>query len=1154
VSRSTGAAPTAPLSHPVAQRLGNQALQHLLRAHALQPKLTVSRPDDVYEQEAERVADEVMRMPEPTAGTPNCSAANGAARVQRRCSSCAEELAHDPGQEEPIATEPLRLGATLQREMSPDDGTLVRRKPDQDAEPQVGPQIEADINALAGRGRPLPEAIRSFMEPRFDADFSAVRVHTDARAGELARGVSAQAFAVGRDIVFGAGHYAPETAGGRRLLAHELVHVVQQGAAGPPRVQRHNAADPRLPASQAEAFAFAAAANTEIQNALTRLPTRSVPAASARIASNVPALVAQEGITLRPLTPRHDSAAGAADIQFFHGSTSYAGGVTLPAIATHHISADSKTISIRARDHADVDNRLLAFEIDDLVELAVLEAGERLATRSTTTLTVFERYRARFNAMVLNDPMFTITDQFDPTLSTHGPRSTGARAIFDEIYASDPTFRTAYDANTGGIKERVDSYMGPESLNPLASPGLQRLRAAFFPFTVPVTATATYNALRSAVQTASATLTTEDRTAVEQSNAWQRLLNDHVTTAARRQELRTIIATPPAAPAAAAPVVAAPVIPPAVGAVTPQQFVDSVFLAGPSAPVPAIERDVAVTLTPQSGVANPGAAVSSQITIAQAAQVSGSAVSPTSPWPNGATTGVAFTPQILVSTGAALDAQLALTGGPAPTNPIPPVHFTIDDQRQSNFITAWEPELQFNTGLFQDVFVPGSSSVRYISGGQQFGLVGTIPNAPFENPRLTLSIEGQVLRGGTSIAGPQTTPWPAGADRTATVLLAFTPPSPFPVSGLDNLDVQFRLRDASNSVIDTRTINVDVGPEATYTQAQAEAAWQDDFDFFHTDTPSLLDHMVASGESRRMAFADMVRNGLLTLHPMIVRHDSAAYVTQFNAGTPDPTRHAWLVNTPPYNAMPLPAAMDPTHTHVAPTSWAAMSNLSFTAVPGPFVCLNRTDDVSTGHTRDVDTQMMLAVHEAVHEFDFLPAAAMGANPIEWYRTEFRAYWTDGRFGPPDQAIVPGRPELDARFDPTIPPPGPKSPRASRIFHLLYDDPVGYGFVRTNYDNNTNHFREQVDAYLIPDGINLIETRRLELLRRIVDPGPGASFATYRANIRTFFGVGAAPAAGVLDANELAYIRSSRAWRDLIFARVLNTANRATLLGDMGIPL
>ncbi|MGB9632210.1 MAG: DUF4157 domain-containing protein [Chloroflexaceae bacterium] len=82
---------------------------------------------------------------------------------------------------------------------------------------------------LRSPGQPLDAETRAFMEPRFGHDFSRVRVHTDARAAESARAVNALAYTVGRDVVFGAGQYAPGASAGRRLLAHELAHVVQQG-------------------------------------------------------------------------------------------------------------------------------------------------------------------------------------------------------------------------------------------------------------------------------------------------------------------------------------------------------------------------------------------------------------------------------------------------------------------------------------------------------------------------------------------------------------------------------------------------------------------------------------------------------------------------------------------------------------------------------------------------------------------------------------------------------------------------------------------------------------------------------------------------------------------------------------------------------------
>ncbi len=84
---------------------------------------------------------------------------------------------------------------------------------------------------LRSPGQPLDPATRAYFEPRFGYDFSRVRVHTDAKAAKSARAVNALAYSVGRDIVFGMGSYSPGTAADRRLLAHELTHVVQQTGA-----------------------------------------------------------------------------------------------------------------------------------------------------------------------------------------------------------------------------------------------------------------------------------------------------------------------------------------------------------------------------------------------------------------------------------------------------------------------------------------------------------------------------------------------------------------------------------------------------------------------------------------------------------------------------------------------------------------------------------------------------------------------------------------------------------------------------------------------------------------------------------------------------------------------------------------------------------
>lgn len=99
------------------------------------------------------------------------------------------------------------------------------------------PSTEAAVRAASREGAALSADARAYFEPRFGRALGDVRVHADAEAAEAARSVGARAFTLGSDMVFGAGEYAPGTAGGRRLLAHELAHVVHHRA-GPPTLRR----------------------------------------------------------------------------------------------------------------------------------------------------------------------------------------------------------------------------------------------------------------------------------------------------------------------------------------------------------------------------------------------------------------------------------------------------------------------------------------------------------------------------------------------------------------------------------------------------------------------------------------------------------------------------------------------------------------------------------------------------------------------------------------------------------------------------------------------------------------------------------------------------------------------------------------------------
>ena len=106
---------------------------------------------------------------------------------------------------------------------------LKARRKAIDGRPAAAGVGRANVAAAVGQGGvPLPAGERAFFEPRLGVDLSGVRVHADAEAARLAAGLSARAFAAGSEIYFGAGEYRPQSSEGRRLLAHELTHVVQQ--------------------------------------------------------------------------------------------------------------------------------------------------------------------------------------------------------------------------------------------------------------------------------------------------------------------------------------------------------------------------------------------------------------------------------------------------------------------------------------------------------------------------------------------------------------------------------------------------------------------------------------------------------------------------------------------------------------------------------------------------------------------------------------------------------------------------------------------------------------------------------------------------------------------------------------------------------------
>jgi hypothetical protein len=193
---------------------------HSPTAEKIQTKLPINEPGDHYEQEADSVADQVMRMSEPEIQSQQAGVSvllnqsDSGENIQRLSAN------RDPSLEDAVVIEGEEENETEQGQVQtlrPRDQTSGREA------------ISKGLLNSSQGSEPLGSNVRQFMEPRFGADFSRVQVHADTRAVTLSQSLSARAFTYGRHIYFNEGEYQPETQEGKRVLAHELTHVIQQG-------------------------------------------------------------------------------------------------------------------------------------------------------------------------------------------------------------------------------------------------------------------------------------------------------------------------------------------------------------------------------------------------------------------------------------------------------------------------------------------------------------------------------------------------------------------------------------------------------------------------------------------------------------------------------------------------------------------------------------------------------------------------------------------------------------------------------------------------------------------------------------------------------------------------------------------------------------
>jgi hypothetical protein len=191
----------------------------------VQPKLRVGQPNDVYEREADHVADKVAAQ------------VSGGGMLQKKCAHCEKEekLQEKEDDQKPVKDE-IRKKPIFESNAEPPEDPVVQRKSKTGGQ-LVPTHIENNLKASKGAGSPLPETTRGQMESSFGADLGNVRIHDNGAAAAMNKDLHAQAFTHGSDIYFNTGKYDTGSKDGKHLLAHELTHVRQQ-TGGDQSVQR----------------------------------------------------------------------------------------------------------------------------------------------------------------------------------------------------------------------------------------------------------------------------------------------------------------------------------------------------------------------------------------------------------------------------------------------------------------------------------------------------------------------------------------------------------------------------------------------------------------------------------------------------------------------------------------------------------------------------------------------------------------------------------------------------------------------------------------------------------------------------------------------------------------------------------------------------
>jgi hypothetical protein len=991
------------------------------------------------------------------------------------------------------------------------------RHPHAGAAPDRELMARAPAQLPASGGDPLRPDILAREQSRLGVDLTAVRLHQDAWARDAAAAFHARAFAYGQHIFGGRGIPDLQSDAGRDVLAHELTHVAQ------------GLVDPALAA------------------VVLRLPEADVVTAlEARLTAN------DKPGFFRVL--RNEAAAHASSTVVRGALSTFftAARITTPEVWR---AVSLQLFGTEANWPIPIKNFVEGIEggqytppggMPPATNDGLWEAAIRTAHTAAEGNTGFELYRGLFNSLWLSAPYRSLSAEFNNTLSSKGPRSDRARAIFNRLYTTNATIRASYDANPGGIRAQIDQYFGPDATNPTASPRLQVLRGVFRSQTTPIAATtltdATYVAFKTRANTAAQNLDSNDRQVFESSHQWRLVVESAVTDPTLRSDLaqtiRTAWTTAPVPSSSGSAgggsgSSSSPMTRPLRLTADQRTFVQNLSLAGPASPRLSQQTQETLSLTPQSNRDPAGLSISSRVEVNPSGLVRLGAVTENA-WPVASPTGAVHsaTVQVEGGTAGATDFTASLTLVPASgriTHTPRTAVVRVVDQRRAWFVSNIRHGLIFTDQNRRFLWAPGTTMAYY--GGQQ--ALSIDPNLPSPNRNLPVFVDADIKKNGTLLRSLPRVEFGLTAERRnlGGVTVLETSPPPTAPDHMELIERFFPSSASGATAFHTITRGFDIQPGTTFTNTSVLAQLRADHTALNsTGTGSFLARMMArGGQAQRIAQA--IQAGTILLEPFLIRADSAAYIRAHPAlGTPS-AKVAYL--------MGHPAAADDAHTLVAAPGadawrWANFSRSVF---------INLTPSLAAPAVkRNTNTVIDLVVHESVHVVD------VRQNPtaeIERYKAEFRAYWMDGSFDRrPSTGGAPG-PLRSTAFDPAMDNRGPKSEKARAIFNHLYGSPT-YPFVRPEYDANVNRFREQVDAFVIPDGINLIVSARLENLRARIENYSGSGFAAHRTGVRSLH--------AATTAEDRREIVGNRSWRDLVERKYPVAAEKTAIKGDLGIPV